>query len=110
MTRHRLSLKTPLLAAIVLASGWSSSALAFDDFEGTYVNGNTTITWRAGGRSGNEFLSSRCPDKKFRHRTQPGDAHAGKDYTIKSDFGFTKLVVTGSSKCLPRGTYKREGP
>ena len=110
MSQHRLSLKTPLLAAMVLASGWSSSALAFDDFEGTYVSGDTTITWRAGGRSGNEFLSSRCPDKKFRHRTQPGDAHAGKDYTVKSDFGFTKLVVTGSSQCLPRGTYKREGP
>lgn len=110
MTHHRSSSKKLLLAVMVIASGWSSSALAFDDFEGTYLNGDTTITWRAGGRSGNEFLSSRCPDKKFRHRTEPGDAHKGKDYTVQSDFGFTKLVVTGSSKCLPKGTYKRAGP
>ncbi|MDM0027410.1 hypothetical protein [Variovorax saccharolyticus] len=109
MSRHRPTSKAPLLAALILASAWSPSALAFDDFEGSYVNGDTTITWRAGGRSGNEFLSSRCPGKKFRHRTQPGDAHKGKDYTVQSDFGFTKLVVTGSSKCLPRGTYQREG-
>lgn len=110
MSQHRLSLKKPLLAAMVLASGWSSSALAFDDFEGTYVSGDTTITWRAGGRSGNEFLSSRCPGRKFRHRTQPGDAHSGMDYTVKSDFEFKKLVITGTNKCLPRGTYERHEP
>ena len=109
MSRHHPTSKVPLLAALILASAWSPGALAFDDFEGSYVNGDTTITWRVGGRSGNEFLSSRCPGKKFRHRTQPGDAHKGKDYTVQSDFGFTKLVVTGSSKCLPRGTYQREG-
>jgi hypothetical protein len=103
-------MKKTLLAALLISAGWSSGALAFDDFEGSYVSGDTTITWRAGGHSGNEFLSSRCPDKKFRHRTKPGDAHTGKDYTVTSDFGFTKLVVTGSSKCLPRGTYKRAGP
>jgi hypothetical protein len=110
MPRYRPNLTTPLLVLLVLAGGWSSSALAFDDFEGVYASGDIKITWRAGGRSGNEFLSSRCPDRKFRHRTQPGDAHAGKDYTIKSDFGFTKLVVSGSNHCLPQGTYKRAGP
>ncbi|WP_286531126.1 hypothetical protein [Variovorax sp. J31P179] len=110
MSTYRLRRKMPILAAMVLAGGWSSCAVAFDDFEGTYVNGSTTITWRAGGHSGNEFLSSRCPGKKFSHRTQPGDAHKGKDYTVRSDFGFTKLVVTGSSPCLPRGTYRRAGP
>jgi hypothetical protein len=110
MSRHRPNLTTPLLAVLILAGGWSSRALAFDDFEGVYVSGDIKITWRVGGRSGTEFLSSLCPDKKFRHRTQPGDAHAGKDYTIKSDFGFTKLVVSGSNHCLPQGTYKRAGP
>ena len=99
----------PLIAVLVIAGAWSSSARV-DDFEGTYVNGDITLTWRAGGHSGNEFLSSRCPGRKFRHRTQPGDAHNGKDYTVRSDFGFTKLVVTGSSPCLPRGTYRRAGP
>lgn len=110
MSPNRSTLNKPLLAALLLASGWSSSAFAFDDFEGTYQNGDITITWRAGGRSGNEFLSSLCPDRKFRHRTQPGSTHKGKDYAVTSDFGFTKLVVSGSSKCLPPGTYQRAGP
>jgi hypothetical protein len=110
MPRHHPNLATPLLAVLILAGGWSSSALAFDDFEGVYASDGTRITWRVGGHSGTEFLSSLCPGKKFRHRTQPGDAHAGKDYTIKSDFGFNKLVVSGSNHCLPAGTYKRAGP
>ncbi|MDM0109825.1 hypothetical protein QTH97_33250 [Variovorax sp. J22R24] len=94
------------ILAVVLC-GASSGALAFDDFEGKYVNGAVTIEWRAGGRLGNEFVSSLCPDKKFRPRARPSHSHTGKDYAIKSDFEFSRLDVTGANKCLPKGTYQR---
>ncbi|MGJ7509611.1 hypothetical protein [Variovorax sp. GT1P44] len=106
MTRHHRTCFAQFLASIVLATG-PVAALAEDDFEGTYVNGNTRIEWRAGGRLGNEFVSSLCPDKKFHPRTHASHSHAGKDYTIKSDFQFNELKVTGASKCLPKGTYTR---
>lgn len=99
-------MKKQILGSIVLAAA-STGTLANDDFEGTYASGNTKIEWRVGGRLGNEFVSSLCPDKKFRPRTHASHSHAGKDYTIKSDFQFTELKVTGASKCLPPGTYKR---
>lgn len=106
MTR---SFHTPLsriLVSILVAAG-PTGALAENDFEGTYANGNVKIEWRAGGRLGNEFVSSLCPDKKFRPRSHESHSHAGKDYAIKSDFKYNELKVTGSSKCLPKGTYER---
>lgn len=105
-------MKRPVLAILLCAT--SFGALAFDDFEGTYASGPVSIEWRAGGRLGNEFVSSLCPDKKFRPRTHASHSKKGKDkgkdYTIESDFQFTKLEVTGASKCLPKGTYQRVGP
>lgn len=98
-------MKKSVLAVILCAT--SFGALAFEDFEGKYVNGDVTIEWRAGGKLGNEFVSSLCPDKKFRPRTHASHSHAGKDYAIKSDFKFAKLDVTGANKCLPKGTYQR---
>jgi hypothetical protein len=83
------------------------SALAFDDFEGRYTNGPVTIEWQAGGRLGNEFVSSLCPSKKFRPRVHADHSRKGKDYAIKSDFSFSKLDITGANKCLPEGSYKR---
>jgi hypothetical protein len=106
MTRSLHTHLARALASILLAAG-PVGALAEDDFEGTYANGSTRIEWRAGGRLGNEFVSSLCPDKKFRPRSHESHSHAGKDYAIKSDFKYTELKVTGSSKCLPKGTYKR---
>lgn len=94
------------IVAIVLCAV-SFGAAAFDDFEGKYANGNIAIEWRAGGHLGNEFMSSVCPDQKFRPRTHESHSRAGKDYTIKSDFQFKKLEVTGTNKCLPKGTYQR---
>jgi len=99
-------MKKQILASILLAAT-STGLWANDDFEGTYASGSTTIEWRVGGRLGNEFVSSLCPDKKFRPRSHASHSHSGKDYAIKSDFQFTELKVTGSSKCLPKGTYKR---
>lgn len=106
MTRSFHTHIARVLASILMAAA-STSALAEDDFEGTYAKGSTSIEWRAGGRMGNEFVSSLCPDKKFRPRSHESHKHAGKDYAIKSDFKYNELTITGDSKCLPKGTYKR---
>lgn len=98
-------MKKTILAMILCLA--SFGVLAFDDFEGQYTNGQVTIEWRVGGRLGNEFVSSLCPGKKFRPRNQASHSHADKDYAIKSDFEFKRLEVSGTSKCLPKGTYQR---
>jgi hypothetical protein len=95
-----------LLLAVALCAT-SFGALAFNDFEGGYTDGKVTIQWRAGGKLGNEFESSLCPGNKFRPRVHASHTHKGKDYTIESDFQFAKLDVSGSNKCLPKGTYQR---
>jgi hypothetical protein len=95
-----------ILAAVILASV-SQLAMARQDFEGTYTNGQVSIEWRVGGRQGTEFLSNLCEGNKFAPRTSPGSAKHGHDYAIKSDFKFTKLEVAGTNRCLPKGTYTR---
>lgn len=100
-----------IILAIIPLAALAANATAADGeaWEGNYVNGKVTISWEVGARGRSEFVSSACANKPFSPRKNNDGKFIGerKEYTITSDGGYTRLIVTGKSACLPEGVYNR---
>ncbi len=109
-------MKIAIAAAIALAalSSVANSAEKPADaepWEGKFSNGSVTITRSVGPKGGDEFVSSACKKQVITPRMAPNGTLVGpkNDFAIDSAENYAKLVVTGTHKCLPAGTYARVG-
>lgn len=99
-------MKLPLIAFALALSAMSAHADL--DGEGDFSNGTVTIGKAYGARGATEFTSSKCSGQSFYPKfTEATNTYKGNGVTIVEDAKGTRLEVTTTTTCFPKGTYKR---